>query len=369
MRFFECERSPISKMTSVVKTFTVALCVLFFIFPGLAAVLLFIAFPVLYTIYLGFTNYSSFNLLSFERATEVLLQRVIIDSNSEREFQVVQDNDQYRIFFPAADNAFITAPIRLDGAAMQVSSAPIDSAHDYPVLARRDALKLRKAIAEVSVITPLGVRLQNAGLRRFAEVQAEYQRGANGELIATVDGTRLQADHTTGFYTASSGARVSPGWRVWVGADNFSRIANSAGIRGPIIRIFVWTFTFAILSVGLTFALGVLLATVLQWPQLAGRGVYRVLLILPYAVPAFISILIFRGLFNQNFGEINLLLEALFNIRPEWFTDGLMARVMIVIVNVWLGYPYMMLLAMGFLQSVPADHKRAASLETSTISY
>jgi len=57
-----------------------------FIFPGVSAVLLFIAFPVLYTIYLGFTNYSSFNLLTYDRATEVLLQRVVIDSRSERDF-------------------------------------------------------------------------------------------------------------------------------------------------------------------------------------------------------------------------------------------------------------------------------------------
>jgi maltose/maltodextrin transport system permease protein len=120
---------------------------------------------------------------------------------------------------------------------------------------------------------------------------------------------------------------------------------------------------FALVSVVGTFALGVLLAVILQWPHLRGKAIYRVLLILPYAVPSFISILVFRGLFNQNFGEINLILEALFGIRPEWFTDGTLARIMIVIVNLWLGYPYMMLLAMGFLQGVPEDHKKAAALE------
>lgn len=68
-------------------------------------------------------------------------------------------------------------------------------------------------------------------------------------------------------------------------------------------------------------------------------------------------------MFNQNFGEINLILDALFGIRPDWFTNGTLARTMILIVNIWLGYPYMMLLAMGFLQSVPEDHKKAAALE------
>src|SRR5690606_2474106 len=100
-----------------------------------------------------------------------------------------------------------------------------------------------------------------------------------------------------------------------------------------------------------------------QWPHLRFKPLYRILLILPYAVPGFISILIFRGMFNQNFGEINLILNALFGLSPAWNTDPFLARAMMVIVNVWLGYPYMMLLAMGFRQAVPEDHKRAAALE------
>jgi maltose/maltodextrin transport system permease protein len=148
-----------------------------------------------------------------------------------------------------------------------------------------------------------------------------------------------------------------------VGWENFQRVLFNEGIRGPMLQIFLWTVTFALLSVVTTFALGVLLASILQWPHLRGRAVYRVLLILPYAVPSFISILVFRGLFNQNFGEINLILRALFGLQPEWFTNGALTRTMLVLVNLWLGYPYMLLLAMGYLQSVPQEHYRAAALE------
>jgi maltose/maltodextrin transport system permease protein len=133
-----------------------------------------------------------------------------------------------------------------------------------------------------------------------------------------------------------------------------------------MIQIFLWTVTFALLSVFFTFALGILLASLLQWPHLKGKAVYRMLLILPYAVPAFISILVFRGLFNQNFGEINLILKALFGVQPEWFTNGALTRTMLILVNVWLGYPYMMLLSMGYLQSIPQDHYKAAALEGSS---
>ena len=115
--------------------------------------------------------------------------------------------------------------------------------------------------------------------------------------------------------------------------------SSPKGIREPILPIFVWTCIFACLTVLFTFALGILLASILQWPLCASSGVYRILLILPYAVPAFISILVFRGLFNQNFGEINLILRRLFGIKPDWFTDPFLAKAMLVIVNVWLGYP------------------------------
>jgi maltose/maltodextrin transport system permease protein len=118
------------------------------------------------------------------------------------------------------------------------------------------------------------------------------------------------------------------------------------------------------------------LACLVQWEFLRGRGFYRVFLILPYAVPSFISILVFKGLFNQNFGEINIFIQSV--IAPiynafgaewtpiEWFTSPWPARAMIIIVNAWLGYPYMMILCMGLLKSIPDDLYEATSIEGAT---
>src|SRR5690606_19455319 len=124
-----------------------------------------------------------------------------------------------------------------------------------------------------------------------------------------VDGTILTPDHTRGFFINENGETVPPGWRVNIGLANFQRIFTSEGIRAPMLSIFVWTVVFAALSVLCTFALGLLLAVILQWPHMRFKPAYRLLLILPYAVPSFISILVFKGLFNQNFGEINMILE------------------------------------------------------------
>jgi maltose/maltodextrin transport system permease protein len=82
-------------------------------------------------------------------------------------------------------------------------------------------------------------------------------------------------------------------------------------------------------------------------------------------VPAFISILIFKGLFNQSFGEINGFLESLFGVSFNWFTDPYFAKLMLVMVNTWLGFPYIMILCMGLLKSIPTSLYEAAAIDGS----
>ena len=330
-----------------------------FIFPGIAAVLVFIAFPVIYTVYLGFTNYSSAHLLTFERATEVILSRATVNPETETGFAVAPDGDGYRLWLP--DEGLISEPLALDGSAEEVALSP--GAEPAELLSTRDAVQLRSGLQAISLTAPDGTILRNSGLRSFAEVTPDYVRESPGVLRNLETLEPLTANHETGFYETLDGETVTPGWRVNVGLENFREIFTNEGIFAPMLRIFVWTVAFAALTVVFTFALGVTLAVILQWEHLAFKPLYRLLLILPYAVPAFISILVFRGLFNQNFGEINLILTQLFGIAPDWFTNGTLARAMTLIVNTWLGYPYIMLLAMGFLQSVPQDHKKAAALE------
>ncbi|NDV02452.1 maltose ABC transporter permease MalF [Pseudoroseicyclus tamaricis] len=331
-----------------------------FIFPGVAAVLIFVAFPMAYTIWIGFTNYSSLNLLTYERAQDYLLARGSVDAETEQPFLVAPDGDAFRIWLP--ESGLLSAPVPLDDA-VEEEAALSPAEEPAALLERRDAIALRGGLQTLSLTTPEGVILVNAGLRTFASVTPTYRLAEDGVLVRTEDGATLTPDQSRGFYVTEAGETVPPGWRVAVGLQNFERIFQSRGIREPIAAIFLWTVIFAAASVVGTFAIGLALAVVLQWPHLSFKPLYRILLILPYAVPAFISILVFRGLFNQNFGEINLILGALFGIRPDWFSDPILARTMILVVNIWLGYPYMMLIGMGFLQAVPEDHKKAAALE------
>ena len=333
-----------------------------FVFPAVTAVLVFIAVPVIYTSYVGFTNYGSRNLLTFDRVTNLFLNQRAVDKDTERPFALVAGEGGYQLFLPEGDGGLISEPFALDGIPVNLSMQPVDAAPAETV-PMRDVVARRTELGAVTAVLPDGSEIRSSGLRSFAKVDSVYEREEDGSLLNTEDGTRLVPDHDVGFYRNDAGQTVAPGWRVNIGWANFQRVLFSEGIRQPMLQIFLWTVSFALLSVALTFALGMLLASILQWPHLKGKAIYRVMLILPYAVPAFISILVFRGLFNQNFGEINLILRGLFGIQPQWFTDPNLARAMVVIVNVWLGYPYMMLLAMGYLQSVPQDHYKAAALE------
>jgi len=119
---------------------------------------------------------------------------------------------------------------------------------------------------------------------------------------------------------------------------------------------------FAGLTVLFSAGIGMTLAVVLNWEALKYRALYRTLLFLPYAVPGFISILVFKGLFNQNFGEINALLNTVFGVKPAWFADPFLAKVMLLIVNCWLGYPYFLVLCTGLIKAIPSDLYEASAI-------
>ena len=147
-----------------------------------------------------------------------------------------------------------------------------------------------------------------------------------------------------------------------MGFANYARMLADQEFRGPFVSIFVWTVVFAALSVALSLGVGCTLAVLLNWEALRFRTLYRTLLFLPYAVPGFISILVFKGLFNQNFGEINGILASVFGIKPAWFADPMLARTMMVVVNTWLGYPYFLVLCTGLLKAIPVDLYEASAI-------
>jgi arabinogalactan oligomer/maltooligosaccharide transport system permease protein len=97
---------------------------------------------------------------------------------------------------------------------------------------------------------------------------------------------------------------------------------------------------------------------------LFGRSVFRALLILPWAMPQYISALTWKGMFNYQYGSVNLILQKVFHLQPiEWFSNETCAFIAPIITNIWLGFPFMMVVTLGGLQSIPKDLYEAAEID------
>lgn len=171
-------------------------------------------------------------------------------------------------------------------------------------------------------------------------------------------------DSGEGSFVADNGRRLEPGWKVDVGLRNFERAFTDTSIRGPLIGVTAWTFAFAVLSVLTTFALGLAMAILLNDQRIKGLRFYRTIMILPYAFPGFLSAMVWMGLMNQEFGFLNEVLFRGANI--PWLTDPWWGKLSILMVNLWLGYPYMFLVATGALQSIPDEVIEASKVDGAT---
>jgi maltose/maltodextrin transport system permease protein len=328
-----------------------------FLLPGIAAACVFVLLPLVYTIGMGFTNYSARNLLSLDEARDLLLGEQTRLEGSERRFTLAHTPGGLQIDLGEAGQVLVPDPERLGARELSLSSSANGSFEPLPLTSHVEHLPLLRALT----LTVGDHRYTLATLREFAQHRPLYSRDTDGALRDTLTGAVFIPQPQDGFFTSDAGERLQPGYRVNVGWRHYQRLFTDARLSAPFVSVFVWTVVFAGLSVVLTAALGLVLAVLLNWQSLEGRAVYRLVLFLPYAVPAFISILIFKGLFNQNLGEINLILNGLFGIKPAWFSDPLMAKCMLVIVNLWLGFPYMTVLCSGLIQSIPGDLYEASA--------
>ncbi len=354
-----------------------------YLFPGVAAALLFVAFPMFYTVGMGLTNQSSRNLVEQPEARQQLLAERIVDTHTQRPFELWLREGQARLqVAPLQEGqpAWWSAPLApavaaaaavgsgAQGSSRAAPAVPL-SAQPVPESMAGTRATVAQRVEWLETLRPLNFTppdgaapLRVVSLRDVAAAAPVYEALADGALRERSTGLRFAANESTGFFTAEDGTQLQPGFRVFVGLQHYVRLFTEPNFREPFLGVFVWTVAFSGLTVLGAGALGLLLACLMNWEALRGRAVYRVVLFLPYAVPAFLSILVFKGLFNQNLGEINMILGGLFGIKPAWFSDPFLARLMLLIVNIWLGFPYMMVLCSGLIQSISSDLYEASAI-------
>ena len=166
---------------------------------------------------------------------------------------------------------------------------------------------------------------------------------------------------------------------IWVGLRNYTdilfdfHVTTRAADGGLLVNYanFYWTLLFTIIwtitnvTVGVT--VGLSLALALNLKNLALRPVYRVLLILPWAVPNYITALIWKGMFHRQFGVINHLLVLLGGQARSWFDEPVSSFTTALLTNGWLSFPFMMVVSMGALQSIPDELYEAAEVDGASL--
>jgi len=148
----------------------------------------------------------------------------------------------------------------------------------------------------------------------------------------------------------------------WIGLGNFVEILTGP-TRKVFLPVFAWTLAFAIGTTLINYTLGLVLALLLNNEHMRESRIYRTLLIVPWALPSTITILSWTGLLNKSFGAINGMLAAISVSPVPWLTDATWAKISMLLVNLWLGFPFMMTLSLGGLQAIPKELYEAADID------
>ncbi|MDR2256768.1 MAG: ABC transporter permease subunit [Arthrobacter sp.] len=337
--------------------------------PGVVFLLIFQIFTLVYTCYVAFTNYSSGHVLSKPEAVQALLSQnqtrvpdspayplTVVSKGSELGFLVVD---------PVTGQAQLGTESRpLTDVQAEITDGKAVSTDGWQSLTFAEILAKQNEI--FSLVVPRSDDAADGTLRtQDGRTGYQFVSGLSydadaGTLTDTAQGT-VYTDGGKGAFVSSSGETLMPGWSVNVGTENFTRAFTEESIRGPLLKVTLWTFAFALLSVATTFGLGMFLAVVFNKKGMRGRKIYQAIMILPYAFPAFLAAMVWAGMYSKSYGFFNQVLLGGASI--PWLEDPTLAKIAVLMLNLWLGFPYMFLVCLGALQSIPDELEEAAKTD------
>lgn len=347
-----------------------------YLLPGTITMAVFSVLPIIYTVYIAFTNYSTGHVMSKDEAIVAISNEGYTDYDAFT-VQVADDSSGQRIYllerfstetgeavasYIGSESGLVESPARFE----------INEANQYEPIAPEGYTAIESSVVDpwITAGKAFRVPLEN---NRYIQLDTSYVAYEREQRWVYDKKSDTFTDTTCGNQYKDNGKGnfvgldceygekdvLEKGWQVGVGFENFIKVFNNPRYSEPMARVFVWTVVYAGSSVFLTFTVGMLVAFLFNAPQMRGRKLYRGLLIIPYAVPGFLSILVWRGLLNDEWGAVNSIL----GLSVPWLSDPTWAKISILLVNTWLGFPYMFLVATGALQAIPAELKEAASVD------
>ena len=333
--------------------------------PGLALMILMVVYPVFFTFFVSFTNYGQGHLVTKQQAINQIESQVFLPEDAAIYQWIAFQNPagEYMLWMTEPETGRVFT-VRSGEEPVEREGDPPAQIDDFSQLSRGQLLA---RLGELSALTfgleDEAYRVSQTRLGEAARFEQRYVY--DPEQDAMID---QQTDevylNVNGTFTSASGAALRPGFAVTIGATNYQRLVNDPGLRQNFVTVFAWTLVFAFMSVLLTFVLGLFLAIMFDVPEMPARALVRTLLLIPYTIPAFVSVPVWVGLLNPQFGVISQWIATLSGgWVPPWFADPTWSRVGILLIQTWLGFPYMFVIITGALQTLPNDVYEAADLD------
>jgi arabinogalactan oligomer / maltooligosaccharide transport system permease protein len=345
---------------------------------GLVLVTLLVIYPVFYTVFTAFTNYGDTHRLTKQEIVLHLSQETYIPEDALLYdwtlFQSETNPDELALWLVrnTEDGALDIAFARQNQPIETITTEdpePPESYNGFVQLERRQIISML-GIIETLIFgaddDTVAVRAGAGNRAARPPLAQKYIYDAAQDTLTNQETNVVYiANDETGFFESRTGQVLEVGYRVNVGLHNFQRLITEPALRGPILGIFIWTVSFAFLTVFTTFWAGLFMALIMNEAKMPGKKIIRSLLIIPYAMPGVISIVIWKGLLDPNLGIVPQVLFDVFGFDFNWPADatGTTARIVVILVNLWLGYPYMMLICTGALQAIPSDIYEAAAVD------
>lgn len=320
---------------------------------GLSLAFLFTLYPMFYNIYIGFTNMRDGHLLSQDQAIERFKNEFYLPEDAvPYRWVAYRSGDQYALWMVDANGAslFVTpgeaaVTAEVDGVAPdpEVADSFPPTYQGYTRLNPRETVQLLTTLGAIDFgLAPDTFRIQS--IREATHLERLYVFDPETETVVNQQ-TGVAYMAADGSFVSADGEELIPGYMLAIGTDNFVRFLSNATLRGLLARVVVWNFAFAFFSVALSFIVGLIVT--LLFEDLPGRRLIRALLIVPYPIPVLVSVLIWRAMLNPDQGAIGKLLGDFFGDSPQFYLDPTWTRIALIVVNIWLSFPYFYVISSG----------------------
>jgi len=341
-----------------------------FLVPGTVFLLAFQIVPIVYTIEVALSNYSTGHIISKADAIQQIKINSLQQPENGRQYEaapardrdgklvlILRDDTSGAVFIGTKD---ALEPLPKSSVKVDPDSGIPTAATGYTLITGAELFSLDKQLSAFDIPTTGDAAIRPQGVHNAVELRPTLRYdAARGRFVRTSDGAVFSDNGKGSFVSAGTKEELEPGWKAFTGLANLHKLTSNPLYRDPFVRVFIWTLVYATLTVFLSFAVGLFLAIALDKKGLRFQKLYRSVLVIPYAMPGFLSLLVWGGLLNDEFGVVN----KLFHTHIPWLFDANWARVSVILVSVWLTTPYFFLVSMGALQSIPAELTEAARVD------